>query len=187
MNSKLSCLIGVTVGALIGSSVTYKIIMKNFENRIHEEVKSVKETYKKEYEKEKEDAQSLRNAVFKQNTDVCEKPNVEVTNYKDYANKYKSDEEKEVKPAQKYEIISPEEYGENPEFVHHISMTYYSGDNVLTYDNGEIVDDPEEIIGPDALSSFGEYEDDSVHVRNYETKAEYEILLDDREYYEVFN
>ena len=46
----------------------------------------------------------------------------------------------------------------------------------------DIVDDIEETVGIDSLTHFGEYEDDSVFVRNDERKCDYEILLDDRDY-----
>ena len=42
----------------------------------------------------------------------------------------------------------------------------------------------EDIIG-DALSHFGEYEEDAVYVRNEQLRAEYEILKDLRTYAEV--
>ena len=42
-----------------------------------------------------------------------------------------------------------------------------------------------ETIGKDSLTHFGEYEDDSVFVRNDRLKADYEILMDQRTYAEV--
>lgn len=41
-------------------------------------------------------------------------------------------------------------------------------------------------IGDDALGHFGEYEDDSVFVRNDEEQTDYEILLDGRNYHDVY-
>ena len=67
-----------------------------------------------------------------------------------------------------------------------VSLTYYSKDNVLTDDNDEIVDDVDEIIGQDSLKHFGEYEDDSVYVRNDRRKCDYEILLDESDYHKYY-
>ena len=50
----------------------------------------------------------------------------------------------------------------------------------------EIVDDIEKVVGEDSLEHFGEYEDDSVYVRNDSKKCDYEILLDQRNYQEIF-
>lgn len=49
----------------------------------------------------------------------------------------------------------------------------------------EGVDDVEEIVGEESLTHFGEYEDDSVFVRNDRLKCDYEILLDQRNYSDV--
>ena len=54
----------------------------------------------------------------------------------------------------------------------------YYADGVVTDDEREIVDDWADLIGPDFMTHFGEYEDDSVFVRNTVLKADYEILKD---------
>lgn len=61
-----------------------------------------------------------------------------------------------------------------------------TADGVLLDDMNEIVDDIEETVGEDSLEHFGEYEDDSVYVRNDAKKCDYEILLDQRNYQEIF-
>ena len=80
-------------------------------------------------------------------------------------------------------MISPEEFGEFEEYEK-ISLTYYSN-NILADENNEVIEDVEETIGVDSLTHFGEYEDDSVFVRNDARKCDYEILLDQRSYAEV--
>ena len=82
-------------------------------------------------------------------------------------------------------VISPDEFGEDQEYEQ-ISLIYYA-DNTLA-DDEDMVMDEEEIertVGMDSLTRFGEYEPDSVFVRNDELKTEYEILLDQRPYFEV--
>ena len=46
-------------------------------------------------------------------------------------------------------------------------------------------DEIEETIGKSSLTRFGEYEPDSVFVRNDRLKCDYEILLDERSYAEI--
>lgn len=65
-----------------------------------------------------------------------------------------------------------------------ISLIYYN-DGVLTDENNEIVDDINEIVDEDSLKHFGEYEEDSVFVRNDKLKCDYEILYDLRKYKNV--
>ena len=84
-------------------------------------------------------------------------------------------------------VISPEEFGEmEDEGYETISLIYYA-DKVLTDDDNELVEDVENTVGTESLTHFGEYEDDSVFVRNDRLKADYEILLDTRNYSDVVN
>lgn len=80
-------------------------------------------------------------------------------------------------------VITPEEFDEIDEY-NTISLTYFA-DEVLTDDQMNVVDNIDEIVGLDSLSHFGEYEDDSVFVRNDKLKTDYEILLDTKTYEEI--
>lgn len=80
-------------------------------------------------------------------------------------------------------VISPDEFGQD-ESYETISLTYYA-DGVLADDDDEMVEDVENLVGFDSLNHFGEYEDDSVFVRNDRLKCDYEILLDHRKYTDV--
>ena len=77
-------------------------------------------------------------------------------------------------------VISPEEFDDNDEYETE-SLRYYE-DHVLTdmYDN--IIDDIEGTVGEESLTHFGEFEDDSVFVRNDDKKIDYEILLVEGKY-----
>lgn len=80
-------------------------------------------------------------------------------------------------------IIEPDEFGELYDYTT-ISLTYYA-DKYLTDENDELVEDVEDTVGTESLTHFGEYEDDSVFVRNDRLKCDYEILLDTRNYKDV--
>ena len=92
------------------------------------------------------------------------------------------EEEKPVSEAGPY-VIPPEQFGDDEEYEQ-ISLTYYA-DGVLADENDEVIEDVEDAVGIDSLNHFGEYEDDSVFVRNDARKCDYEILLDQRTYSEV--
>ena len=49
----------------------------------------------------------------------------------------------------------------------------------------ESIEDVDDVVGEDSLNHFGEFEEDSVYVRNDERKCDYEILLDHRRYADV--
>lgn len=85
----------------------------------------------------------------------------------------------EIKPY----VISPEEFGEFEDYER-ISLSYYA-DQVLADEDDEKVDDVDNVVGLESLTHFGEFEDDSVFVRNDRLKCDYEILLDQRTYSDV--
>ena len=80
-------------------------------------------------------------------------------------------------------VIPPEDFGEFDDYEK-ISLIYWA-DQVLTDDNNEVVEDLEGSVGIDSLTTFGEYEDDSVFVRNPRLRCDYEILLDQRNFEDV--
>lgn len=80
-------------------------------------------------------------------------------------------------------VISPDEFGEIGYDTK--SLTYYN-DKILTDEDGDIIDDVDDIVGKDSLDTFGDYEDDSVFVRDDRRKVDYEILADPRNYADVF-
>lgn len=63
----------------------------------------------------------------------------------------------------------------------------YYADGVLANYYDEPIDDIDEYVGKDSLNHFGEYEADSVYVRNDEKKIDYEILRDDRKFSDVYS
>ena len=78
-------------------------------------------------------------------------------------------------------VIAPEDFGE---LGYDTKSWKYYKDFVLTDEEGEVVLDPENIIG-DALSHFGAYEDDVVHVRNMDVECDYEIFKDERTFSKI--
>jgi len=80
-------------------------------------------------------------------------------------------------------VIPPEDFGEFEEFEK-ISLIFWA-DRILTDDNNLPVEDVANSVGVESLSTFGEYEDDSVFVRNQRLRCDYEILLDQRRYEDV--
>jgi predicted DNA-binding protein (UPF0251 family) len=91
------------------------------------------------------------------------------------------EEPKEEKKTSPY-VIPPEDFGTNAGYEE-ISLTYYADGVVADDDDNAMSDeDIEETIGHESLKHFGEYEDDSVFVRNDDMRTDYEILQDERRY-----
>ena len=71
---------------------------------------------------------------------------------------------------------------------YYITKDIGNPDGYHMYDDMDIpINDVEGIVGIDSLTRFGEYEADSVFVRNERLKGDYEILLSLRRYSELNN
>lgn len=178
------------LGAAAGSLVTWKILEKKYQKIAQEEIDSVKEVYMKRNA-------ALTNEVkkahqyFETNNDPEQAAVKKTPVQEEYVRIVKeqgySHEDQSAEDICDAHVISPDEFGELDEYDTE-SLTYFNKDKVLWWDNrSKIVKNPAELLGPKALDSFGEYEDDSVFVRNDELKIDFEVLLDMRSYDEVLS
>lgn len=84
------------------------------------------------------------------------------------------------------ELITALEFDNAMPMNEKIALDYYQEDDILCYEEtDEIVQDPEELIGEEALHAFGspDYEDpDEVFVRNNMRSEDYQIILHENSY-----
>lgn len=80
-------------------------------------------------------------------------------------------------------IISMSEFANAGDEYECLTLNYYD-DDVVTDENDEPISKPEQILGEEALVSFGELSDDEdvVYVRNEKKKAMYEVVRTNKEY-----
>lgn len=181
-------------GVAIGSAATWYCVKKKYEQIAQEEIDSVKEHFSSPKVAVKLDGKKIAEQVVDIKEDGISDRNP--SSIKEYAEKLRKNgytnystadtenKEKEYGDVEKPYVIDPEEFGMCDDYEE-ISLTYYA-DSILTDEDDELVDDVEDIIGVDSLNHFGEYEEDSVFVRNDRLKCDYEILLDERKYSDVF-
>lgn len=187
------------LGAAIGSFVTWNVVKDTYQKLAQEEIEDVRQYYK-----EKMDSLEPKKVPNEIPKNTHEKPDIREfaariigeNGYKNYSNtSIKPDpvlNEEEELVQEEYEkvehdsnkpyVISPEEFGEKEYTV--ICLSYYK-DGVLADEDDHVVEDVDAVIGYESLEHFGEYENDSVHVRNDRLRCDYEILIDLREYSEV--
>lgn len=165
------------LGAAVGSVVSWKLTKTKYEQIAQEEIESVKEHFTVPGS-----SRAIGESVPEEEPDNPEESDMEP--YKNLMIKlgYEPEKEEESVVIKPY-VISPDEFGEEDDYET-ISLTYYS-DGILTDDMNERIDNVDDVVGKDSLTHFGEYEDDSVFVRNERLKCDYEILLDMRKYSEV--
>lgn len=186
-----TCFVMFVVGAAAGSAATWLYAKKYYERIAQEEIDSVKAVFSER----KPDTVVKNNNVQEENQHKADiaKLKPDLVNYaaklqeEGYTNYTKHSEkiieEKDVPMPNKPYIISPEEFGESGNYTQ-ISLTYYS-DGVLADDEDEIIEDIDDTVGEDFADHFGDYEDDSVFVRNDRLRCDYEILKDNRSYHDV--
>ena len=165
-------------GTGIGASTAYFLLKTKYEKLAESEITEMREYYTRKSinkDKEIEGEEVLEKA---ETVKVEEKPNLvdyaaklKETGYNSISTEKEADEEDEVVGPF---VISPEEAGEEYDII---ELTYYA-DGILTDDKDEPIDpkDIDEMIGLGSLNCFGEYEEDSVHVRNHDRQLDYEIL-----------
>lgn len=180
MNSKTINVFIFTAGAIIGSVVTWKLLKTKYERIAQEEIDSVKEVFSNRYESSVKDKSDDEYSEDEDDLEDDKEKYNEIIN--PYRNAVDMDGE-EANSVNKPYVIRPEEFGEQDGYET-VSLTYFS-DKVLTDEDNVPIDDPEDIVGSDFAEHFGEYEDDSVFIRNDEMESDYEILLDLRNYFDI--
>ncbi len=185
MSSKVMNTVIFAVGAAVGSAVTWKLVKDKYEKLAQEEIDSVKEVFSKrksetESQDETEEPETGKDVMSKDSTVVEYADLLRKQGYNNNLNK--KGKEKESDEMKEPYVITPDEFVDGEEYEK-ITLIYYA-DNVLADEDDDLVNNVEDIIG-DALSHFGEYEEDAVYVRNEQLRAEYEILKDLRTYAEV--
>ena len=179
-------------GAAIGSVVTWKLIEKKYKDLADEEIESVKETFKNRRQMKINDKETSEKFItkYKNSKDKIEdivsneKYNIENKEEVDDECDYTIDVNEGVEFINPH-IITPEEFGEYNEYK--IKTLIYYADNVLTDEDDNPITslEMEEMIGIDSLDHFGEYEDDSVYVRDENNEIDYKILRSEKMFSEI--
>ena len=186
MKSTLSKFLIFAVGAGVGSLVTWKLIEARYKQIVQEEIASMDEYYRNKYgvEEPEEDSDDVNDAPDGQIDIRAYAAELAKNKYTNYSGNEKS-EQKEVDDVERPYVIPPVEFGELDGYL--TRTLYYHADGVLTDDQDEIVEDADDIVGEDFSSHYGEYEEDSVFVRNDAKRTDYEILYDPSNYYSDVN
>lgn len=205
MKSKITNVLMFAAGAAIGSAVTWKILKTKYDRLIQEEIDSVKEAFSdrfdttedsendqpEEEDEEEHSSEHVRQTMSRLDEildDEEDEPftEAEKDEYEKIASNYTSAkggvEDMDFTTKAPY-VISPLDFGELDDY-NQIELTYYL-DGILEDEDYHIITDADELIGPNALTTFGEYEEDSVFVRNEHLSTDFQILKDYRTYDEA--
>lgn len=207
MKSKIINVVMFAVGAAVGSAVTWKFLKTKYERLVHEEIDSIKEGFAEVYgvqektnndvandesEKSSEEEQPIELGLHQidwseyenlKEEEEYEPSESDLLEYQSLAHSYHNEKGGAYEVNKKPYVISPYDFGEMDGYSQ-IELTYYL-DGILEDDEYQIITDADKLIGPKALTTFGEYEDDSVFVRNDYLRTDFQILKDYRTYDEA--
>lgn len=182
------------LGSAVGAGVTWYFCKEYYQKLRDEEVKSVIETFKPKEETkqpEREETESTLKPALDFNTERRSKLQaynalIRETDYDPRSPKERLEDDPDEPPpgddVTKPYSISPEDFDtlENYDVV---IYTYYADDVLVDEDNEPLtIDEIIWSVGADFAAHFGEYEDNSVHIRNDMRQIDYEILRDLRKY-----
>ena len=173
----VSFLAGAAFGSLAGILATKTYFKETATARANEDIESVKEYYRKKDES--------REAVTNQQ--------IEKRAYEIIAEKYAVSDDKDISKKKEEGVeavmekrpyvIEPEEFGDLD--YEEVSLNYYD-DGVLTYEDDTVIENVDELVGRESLSRFGEFEADTVYVRNDELETDFEIMADTKKYSDIY-
>lgn len=184
MTSNAKMIAAFIFGAAVGAAIAFKYAAKKLDAEQHEYEDIIDVDPVDEVEDEPVGGYNITTTETSRAAAEQAKQKKDITEYASKITKeaYISESTEEPENVETVEapyVISPDEFGEYA--YETISLTYYA-DDVLADENYEIVDDIADVVGNDFASHFGEYEDDSVFVRNDRKRCDYEILRDYRNY-----
>ena len=201
---------GVVIGAGVGALVTWRLLKAHYEEITQDEIESVKRHYAKLF-KEGEHA-DLSGLVAKYKTKVnklgydtvssdenndddapanhikvvvteAEPDNDDLKEPDEVRNIWKLAKD-HPHPEDEAYVITFDQFNDEHDDYDKGDLTYYEGDDILVDSQESPIDDVDTLIGPDALTRFGEASNsrDIVYVRNDHLAMDFEISRDKRSY-----
>jgi len=165
------------LGGVVGAVAAAYYFKQVYADMAEEEIAAVKKKYCYERKDGPEEEKEERPVEKKPEEKVKRYRNLheyrEILRKEGYTN-YRNAGDLEEDDMDRPFTISPDAFGEKYGSDNCISLTYYE-DGVLEDEMGDIVSEVDIKIGRENLDTFGEYEEDTVYVRNDMLKTDYEI------------
>lgn len=183
MNNAVKTTLAFILGAAAGAAVAYKALKTKYERKAQEDIDAYRA-----YADERISAargETKTEEAPEEATDESDGEDDPMAPLSNLVGRYRSDDyrKEESNIVNEPYIIAPEDYGTRDGFEC-TSLTYYA-DGVLADEWDNVIEDPDSLVGEDFEEHFGEYEQDSVFVRNDGLKRDFEILRDYDTYADV--
>lgn len=181
-------------GLAVGIGTTYFYLKQKYEEKLSEQIQEVRKHYQEKQEQSK--SKEEKDEKFASRFEEAEEREKDRIAYESITKRYQGSDKNPVDPAEQEsppedepekEIFTvSEEEMETYDNFEDISLTYYAEDDILCDDGGEIIEDPEAVIG-DALTKFGMKSGypDTVYVINKRVRVIFEVLMVEGNYQEI--
>ena len=187
MNKTLLAIGGLIVGGVSGFFIGKFVYAKKYKQISDKEISEVREAYKSYFSKKKSVKPAPQKPFETRSTLQETQPKETVV---DYSEKYREEadqyrtaspvlDRKEQPANSKITVLTPEEFRESSKNAK--TLIYYK-DGVLADTFGNVIKDINGEVGPEALKTFGLYDDESVYVRNDNNDFDYEIIRSPKTY-----
>ena len=157
-------------GIVVGYIAAEKYLRPLYDQKTREAVKSVKEAYRPAKQKE-----PMPDDMF---STEAESKSPETEGVQENIGK----EDPIMAHKEPYEI-SPQEFGSRKGYDS--EQMICCADGIIAYRDGEIVEDAESLVGEDIHELIANADGESVFIRNDDEQCDYEIVPDERGYYDI--
>lgn len=177
MNKSTSFILAFVGGVVVGAATSMFLLKDRYEKEANDEIEELRNFYLEKTKKLKEN-DSEKESIEEKPIENDEKPEYNKIAYANgyYYSDVDSERNGDMRDNKPY-VITPDEFGEKDDYETN-TLIYYKGNGIVADEEDIVVDNVDEVIGSESLNHFGEYEDDSVFVRNDRHECDYEILLD---------
>lgn len=188
---------GLLVGGIAGFLIGKKVTSEKYESIIDIEIAAVKNHYADKASK------VTKTGDYSTPEKAAEKFGVTLNDYRpddsqdetiaqDAIIEYEPDDMPDISMLDRSDeapyIITIDEYNEDHAHDYDkLTLTYYEEDDVLADDDDSAVEDPDNLVGEDALTKFGQWSKDKniVYVRNEDISTDFEIIRKAGSYAEI--
>ena len=184
MGDKVVKVLIFATGVVVGSIMTARLIKDKYEKIAEDEIADMRDYYN---EKRKKLSDLTEDTVSEEKTSgITDKEKEEydrqLTNYnkmfesgeetKNVAEE--DDDESDDDEDDGITLLHPQEFGTLDDYE--TAFLEYYTDGYVIDEFGDVVDDPERLLGKEALGSIGKYSEDVIHVRNDSEMTDFEVL-----------
>lgn len=184
MGDKVVKVLIFATGVVVGSIMTVRLIKDKYEKIAEDEIADMRDYYN---EKRKKLSDLTEDTVSEEKTsgitdEEKEEYDRKLTNYnkmfesgeetKSMFDDEESDDDDDEDDG--ITLLHPQEFGTLDDYE--TAFLEYYTDGYVIDEFGDVVADPEKILGKEALGSIGKYSEDVIHVRNESEMTDFEVL-----------